>query len=232
MQFSEQKLKKAVTFSFDDGTTQDIPLIEMMNKYGLKCTFNLNSQLLGQPGLLFNKFGRISHYKVAPEQVRDLYEGHEVAVHTLTHPYLTKLSDQEVVCQVEDDRQALSELVGYEVVGMAHPYGATDERVDRIIREQTGVRYARTIVNNDSFDIQQDLYRFDPNVRQRQWDRLWEMGRKFVEMKTDVPQIFYIWGHAYEMDFDPKEWVQLEEFFEFIGGREDIFYGTNREVLL
>lgn len=35
--------KKAVTFSFDDGVTQDIRLIEIFNKYGLKGTFNLNS---------------------------------------------------------------------------------------------------------------------------------------------------------------------------------------------
>ena len=32
--------KKAVTFSFDDGVTQDIRLIEIFNKYGLKGTFN------------------------------------------------------------------------------------------------------------------------------------------------------------------------------------------------
>ena len=39
--------KKAITFSFDDGTIQDVRLIEILNKYGLKGTFNLNSSLLG-----------------------------------------------------------------------------------------------------------------------------------------------------------------------------------------
>lgn len=39
--------KKAITFSFDDGVTQDIRMIEILNKYGLKCTFNLNSEFLG-----------------------------------------------------------------------------------------------------------------------------------------------------------------------------------------
>jgi hypothetical protein len=37
---------KAFTFSFDDGVLQDIRAIEIMNKYGLKGTFNLNSQNL------------------------------------------------------------------------------------------------------------------------------------------------------------------------------------------
>ena len=35
--------KKAVTFSYDDGVTQDCRLVEMMNTYGVKGTFNLNS---------------------------------------------------------------------------------------------------------------------------------------------------------------------------------------------
>lgn len=45
MYFDSPKKLKAVTFSYDDGTTQDIRLIELLNKYGLKCTFNLNSGL-------------------------------------------------------------------------------------------------------------------------------------------------------------------------------------------
>ena len=41
---------KAITFSYDDGVTQDQRLISLFNKYGLKGTFNLNSGLLGKPG--------------------------------------------------------------------------------------------------------------------------------------------------------------------------------------
>lgn len=43
---------KAVTFSYYDGVTQDIRLIEMLDRYGLKATFNLNSELLGKSGSL------------------------------------------------------------------------------------------------------------------------------------------------------------------------------------
>ena len=35
--------RKAVTFSYDDGVTQDRQLVELLNRYGLKATFNLNS---------------------------------------------------------------------------------------------------------------------------------------------------------------------------------------------
>jgi len=58
------------------------------------------------------------------------------------------------------------------------------------------------------------------------------LGEKFLSLRADTPQVFYIWGHSYEMDYDSENWVRLEAFFRLISGREDIFYGTNREVLL
>ena len=107
-----QTKKKAVTFSYDDGITQDIRLIELLNKYDLKCTFNLNSELLGKNGCLIRENKRIAHYKVWPSDVKEIYAGHEVAVHTLTHPNLTTLEDAEVIRQVEQDRLNLSDLAG------------------------------------------------------------------------------------------------------------------------
>ena len=62
-------------------------------------------------------------------------------------------------------------------------------------------------------------------------DKLFELGREFIDLKPDSPKIFYIWGHAYEFDAN-RNWSQFEEFCKMISGREDIFYGTNTEVLL
>ena len=104
MNFINQEKKKAITFSYDDGVTQDIRLIELLNKYDLKCTFNLNSELLGKKGILNRNNQCISHYKIHTEDVKHIYEGHEVAVHTLTHPNLTQCDDKEVIRQVETDR--------------------------------------------------------------------------------------------------------------------------------
>ena len=226
--------RKAITFSYDDGVTQDIRLIELLNKYGLKCTFNLNSELLGKKGILIREGQRISHYKIHSEDVKSVYGGHEVAVHTLTHPLLTELTDAEIIRQVEQDRLNLSELVGYEVIGMAYPCGGinNDDRTAKIIRENTGIKYCRTITCNNSFDVQNHLHRFNPSAYHLDFDDMMRLGQQFVELKTDTPQIFYIWGHSYEMDYSPDYWIRLEEFFKLISNRNDIFYGTNKEVLL
>lgn len=234
MSFWSEGKNKAITFSYDDGITQDIRLIELLNKYGLKCTFNLNSELLAKKGILMRNNQRISHYKIYPDDVKYVYEGHEIAAHTLTHPNLTGCETEEVIRQVEKDRLNLSELAGYEVVGMAYPCGGVnnDDRVAGIIKENTGIKYSRTITSNDSFDIQDNLLRFDPTVYHLNFDKMMELGKKFVELKTETPKVFYIWGHSYEMDYAPDNWIKLEEFFKLISNKDDIYYGTNKEVLL
>lgn len=225
---------KAITFSYDDGVTQDIRLIELLNKYGLKCTFNLNSELLGEKGILRRENQRIVHYKIHPDDVKSVYEGHEVAVHTLTHPNLTQLDDAQIIRQVEQDRLNLSELVGYEVIGMAYPCGGVnnDDRTAKIIQENTGVKYSRTITCNNSFSLQDNLYRFNPSAYHLDFDNLMSLGQQFVDLEAKTPQIFYVWGHSYEMDYRPDYWIRLEEFFKLVSNRSDIFYGTNKEVLL
>jgi peptidoglycan/xylan/chitin deacetylase (PgdA/CDA1 family) len=234
MRFYDQAKKKAITFSYDDGVTQDIRLIELLNKYGLKCTFNLNSELLSKKGMLSRAGHRISHYKVHTEDVKTVYDGHEVAVQTLTHPNLTQCDDCEVIHQVETDRLNLSELVGYDVVGMAYPCGGVnnDDRVADIIKKNTGVKYSRTITTNNSFDLQKNLYRFNPTAYHLDFEKMMQLGETFIELKPETPKIFYIWGHSYEMDYGADYWVKLEEFFKIISNKDDVFYGTNKEVLI
>ena len=228
-------LMKAVTFSYDDGVTQDVRFIEMLNRYGLKGTFNLNSGRLGQTRCLEREGKTVLHNKVLASEVERIYKGHEVAAHTLTHPSLPKIEDDaEVIRQVEEDRLALSEIMGYEVVGMAYPGGGVnhDERVMKLIRENTGIRSARGIVSSHSFDLQSDLLDFKPTVYQYgEFDRMVEMAKEFIELKPTTPKIFYIWAHAYEFDFG-NTWDKMEEFCRLISGHDDIFYGTNKEVLL
>ena len=225
--------QKILTFSFDDGVTQDRRFIALMNRYGLKGTFNLNSELLGLPGELVREDMRVDHNKVEPAEVASLYRGHEVAVHTLTHPTLTQVEDpDEIVRQVEEDRKNLSALVGYPVTGMAYPGGGVnaDARVAEILRTRTAVRYARTTVQTHAFDKQTDLLLFNPTVHMIRFDDLFRLAEDFIGLQPETDALFYIWGHTYEFDIHDT-WDRVEEFFRLIAGREDIFYGTNAQVL-
>ena len=101
-----------------------------------------------------------------------------------------------------------------------------------LIRKNTGVKYCRTITSNHSFDLQENLYRFNPTVyHHSEMDKMFELGEQFLALKADRPQIFYIWGHAYEFDIHDT-WDRFEEFLKMMSGKSDITYATNKEALL
>ena len=83
-----------------------------------------------------------------------------------------------------------------------------------------------------SFDVQENLYQFNPSVYTNRMDDTMDLAHRFLELEADEPQILYIWGHAYEFDYRPDCWMRLEELFKLISHRDNIFYGTNKEVLL
>lgn len=231
---------KAVTFSYDDGVTQDIRFVELLNKYGLKCTFNINSGRFGRPGELSResvdgKTLTVRHDCVNEADVRSIYEGHEVAAHTLTHPFLPNIEDDaEVVRQVEEDRLRLSETVGYEVFGFAYPGGGENcnDRISELVRTQTGVKYARTIRSSGKFDMTygDGLFTLSPTAYHRDIPKLYELANAFFDAESDEPMLLYIWGHTYEFDLDDA-WDEFEDFLKFISHRDGIFYGTNRDCL-
>ena len=224
---------KAVTFSYDDGVTQDIRLVEILNRYNLKATFDLNSELLGKDGSLDILGKRILHNKIQPHEITEVYKGHEIAAHTLTHPDMTEMAENEVIRQVEQDRLKLSELAGYEVIGMAYP-GAQpnyNSRIAQIIEYKTNVKYARTTICSFDFSPQRDLFEFHPSVFHLDWDNLYKLADKFINLNPSSEKIFYIWVHTYELEVNDC-WDKFEEFCKYISGKDDIFYGTNKEVLL
>ena len=104
-----QGLKKALTFSYDDGREFDRRLVEIFNQHGLKGTFHLNSGTLG----LHAPNGDF----VAPGEVKELYQGHEVAVHTVSHLHPMSSPLSQVSREIAEDRKALEALTGGLVVG-------------------------------------------------------------------------------------------------------------------
>ena len=64
-------------------------------------------------------------------------------------------------------------------------------------------------------------------------EMLFELAEKFIkaEPKEDEPMLFYVWGHSYEFDVN-NNWDRIEKFCKMMAGRDDIFYGTNRECLV
>jgi len=58
-----------------------------------------------------------------------------------------------------------------------------------------------------------------------------EYGRYLAELnKPQYLKLMYVWGHSYEFE-DRDNWNVIEEFCEYMGGRDDIWYATNIEII-
>lgn len=221
------KYKKAVTFSYDDGVEQDLRLLELFHKYGLKATFNLNTGLDAHNGSW--EAGALTIRRLHLPSHVSAYDGHEIAVHGRLHKCLTALSPAELAEELEEDYAEIMRLFGQKPVGMAYPYGAYGDDICDKLREM-GIRYARTVEPSGSFAVQSDLLRFRPTCHHDD-PALFDLAEQFLESKSETPQIFYIWGHSYEFDIQDN-WDRMERLCEMLAGKPDVFYGTNGEVLL
>lgn len=215
--------RKAVTLSYDDGSRCDKQLIEIMNRYGLRGTFNLNTGL--------EPMGR----RMTHEELIELFSDspHEVAIHGARHYSLPEVDVAAATKDVLTDRENLERMFGRIVKGMAYANGSTNEQVIQILKN-CGVKYARTGQSTGDFRLPEDWYRM-PGTCHHDSPRLMDLAKEFVE-RTDTnypwanwPMLFYLWGHSYEFE-DNNNWEVIEEFASYVGNRPDIWYATNGEI--
>ena len=223
---------KAVTMSYDDGCRQDIKLSNIISQYGMKCTFNLNSDKLCSNGL-------------SREEINTyiLSRGHEIAVHGAFHRAPGIHRPIEGIRDVIDCRMELEEKFDTIIRGMAYPASGivamTQHNSYEKIREyltNLDIAYARTLAgDNDYFELPSDWYAWMPSAHHSN-PEIFSYIDKFLNIDMSVgpiadrfPRLFYIWGHSYEFD-ENCNWELLETICEKIGNREDIWYATNIEI--
>lgn len=223
--------KKALTFSYDDGITQDRRFVEMLNRYHLKGTFNLNPGLMGNKDWLSQPGIEVSHYKMDKCEIAELYKGHEIAVHTMTHPDLPRVPEGMIAYEIAACRRELEEIAKKPVTGMAYPFGTYNDKVKNAAKV-CGITYSRTTKQHFSFHLPEDFLEWHPTIHHTE-NTLYSLWEKFLEPVDNEmyrqPQLFYVWGHTYEFDaFD--QWKDMEEFLKQAGGHDEIWYATNEEI--
>ncbi len=221
---------KAVTFSYDDGIRQDKRLVELFNKYGVRGTFNLNSGIQSDVNPFIIKETVVHRMNIAG--LKELYEGHEIASHCLTHANLGRADGETIINEVKTDMEILSARFGQNVTGFAYPFGTYNDFVVEKLKE-CGVSYARTVKSSHSFELPADPLRLVATCHHGD-PKIMELIDEFLALEPDRPQLFYIWGHSYEFDACNDEynnWERMEEILQKLSGHEDIFYGTNMDVL-
>lgn len=224
-----RKYRKALTFSYDDGIEQDRKLVEIFNKYGMKATFNLNTGIQ-TPESNFEIEG-VYINRMKQEGLEELYRGHEIATHGLTHAAPTGMTKEQLDKEFLTDMSSIERIYGTYPVGMAYAYGCVDDEVVKYLKS-IGIKYGRTVEASHSFEIPKEPLKLKATCHHDD-DMLFELAEKFLkaEPKENEQMLFYVWGHSYEFDVN-NNWDRIEEFCKMMSGKADIFYGTNRECLV
>lgn len=220
------KKSKAVTFSFDDGVADDIRLVDILNKYELKATFNLSAANLTSTSKWTYKEVK-DVWRLNYCDFPDLYRGHEIACHGYTHPRLENLDIKTLINEIKLDKKILEYLYNCKIRGMAYPFGTYNDNVIQAVRD-SGIEYSRTILANQKFCAPENLLEWHPTCHFMD-DNLFDLAEQFLASKGGR-QIFYIWGHSFEL-ISEEDWQRFEKFCGYISGREEVFYGTNIEVV-
>jgi len=222
--------RKAVTLSYDDGVRQDKRLVDIMKRYGIKGTFNING------GGIAKEITSPTSGKLTKEEILETYipSGMEVACHGYKHLSLGVVPMPHGAADILDDRRALESLLGRIVNGMAYANGTYNADVISML-STLGIIYSRTVKSTENFELYLNPLEWHPTCHHNN-PRLMELARAFVTEEGIRPnyrrhtKLFYLWGHAYEFD-NNDNWAVIEEFCEYIGGREEIWYATNKEIV-
>ncbi len=221
---------KAFVFSSDDGPVHDRRLVTLLNKYHLKGTFHLNSNKLNSPNYL------------QKEEIKNLFKGHEVSVHSMNHPGLSGLPPAEIRSEIFGDKLALEKIAGQSVRGMAYPFGNfNDEVVENA--KTSGMEYARIVEETRNFSLPNDFLRWKPSTHQ--------FGKAYYEAKntendqkelaafnnltadflgSDTLALYTVWGHSWEMGDSNAKWNDLETCFKQIANSKAVCALTMIEV--
>ena len=221
--------EKALTLSYDDGVDTDIRLVELLEKYNIKCTFNINAGIFNPEGSVCPE-GQV-HFRLPKNEVKRVYDNPlcEVATHGFTHPFLDRLPTSQCMLEILKDRQELEKLTGKMVRGHAYPFGHYNDDVVDILKK-AGIVYARTVESDHSFDLPTDWLRLKPTCHHDD-PELMKLTNIFLNGYDPHKNgwLFYLWGHTYEFrQYD--NWNVIEEFFAKVANNDNVWYATNIEV--
>ncbi|KXT77067.1 Peptidoglycan N-acetylglucosamine deacetylase [Streptococcus sp. DD10] len=118
--YEEQRHKKAVALTFDDGpnATTTPQALDILKKYHAKATFFMVGKAIAGNEAIVQ---------------RVLKEGHGIGNHTWNHPVLTKISLDQAVEEINSTTVALQKAGVQEVHLMRPPYGAISPSIQSAV---------------------------------------------------------------------------------------------------
>ncbi|MGL5050249.1 MAG: polysaccharide deacetylase family protein [Fusobacteriaceae bacterium] len=152
--------KKYIILTVDDGYRDNYSILfPLLKKYNMKAVIFLVS------GINYNKWTIESDKEkrfdlLHDEEIAEMHRSGliEFGGHTLSHPKLQKLSNEQLYKEIMEDKNILEKKLKEKLVSFAYPYGNLTERVKEVVK-RAGYDFAVStdtgtgIIEDDVFDI-------------------------------------------------------------------------------
>jgi len=229
-----QESKLILVTSWDDVTELDVKLANLLDSYGLKGSFYVIGKSLGK--------------RVSKDQLLDMSQTHEIGAHTMTHPTLTTISDEEARREIAGSKTFLERTLGKQITSFAYPRGKYNKRHVMMAKE-AGFFCARTIEpfyfknTGKPYEVPVSIWAFPHKFRDlnaisrlirsfpsvatkplliKNWNKL---GKEIFDFLIEQGGVFHIFGHAWQID-DIDGWKRLEDLFGYVAHRKNVVYTT------
>jgi peptidoglycan/xylan/chitin deacetylase (PgdA/CDA1 family) len=166
-------------------------MLPLMNEFGYKGVIFL----LGDTRISYNYWDadKGDHRdELMNEQQRAAFirAGWEIGAHTMTHPDLTKLSEQEALAEVFNSKKAIESESGNTVQTFAYPFGFYDAKIKQLV-QQVGFEMALATdkggmhIEDDRFEIfRTSIFPQDTWVQMYKKTSSWY--RKYYKWKRNI----------------------------------------------
>ena len=127
-------------------------MLDDLKKKNVKATFFMNG----------HSYKKHCIYDYAHIVKRAYDEGHQIASHTWSHPYLTLSSEEEIIYQIEKLETAFRKIIGAIPTYFRPPFGAQNVTVRKILRDK-GYKIVLWDVNTRDYedDLKVSTHIFD-----------------------------------------------------------------------
>jgi peptidoglycan/xylan/chitin deacetylase (PgdA/CDA1 family) len=128
-------VERSVSITFDDGCETDlIAAAPLLREFGFHATFYVTAGFLDTPGYL------------SSQQLRELDSREfEIGCHSMTHPYLSDLSDSALKREIADAKMRIENVLSHPIEHFSCPGGRYNKRVLSTAR-QAGFK---SVANSD-----------------------------------------------------------------------------------
>lgn len=120
--YSVDTEEKRIAISFDAawGNEYTKDILDILDKYNIKSTFFL-------VGFWVDKY---------PDDVKEIYDrGHDIGNHSANHPYMTKLSEEQILAELNITGNKIEEITGEKPILFRPPFGDYNDRLIQLCKE-------------------------------------------------------------------------------------------------